>query len=518
MKRFVFVTIMLVAALVGCNKNEVIGVEGGGDTDIPLPPLVSLPIPSEGFKVLAAADCVLAPDFLHSDVEGFSVEWYVDDRLVGTDVAYTFNERELGMYRVRIVAQNSDGSSTEEFDVQVVEAMPRKAEFPTSSLFQGTTDRYTFVGRPVLLYPLLENFEHPVFEWSVNGETVDCRERQYEFTPVAPGEYTVKVTISDEVQHTSEAWTQESSRSAEVRVVCVDVTERQRMRAKTAGSSSYSNEVYEWVPAPGQFIGETTAVGGMTGNESTLVQANAWAKSRLSQRKFVSLGTFGGYIVVGFDHSVEKTSQDYDFAIEGNAFASNQGGSSEPGIVWVMQDVNGNGEPDDEWYELRGSEQDNPETIKNYAVTYFRPAAPGMDVRWVDSEGRSGRVDYLAQHHRQDYYYPAWITTSSYTLRGTRLPSNSVVDPSTGAGINTAYGWGYADNYGSDCLDGGAADGDGRYTGFKISNAVYADGTPIDLKYIDFVKIQTGVLAQSGALGEVSTEVLSVRDFSMANK
>ena len=40
------------------------------------------------------------------------------------------------------------------------------------------------------------------------------------------------------------------------------------------------------------------------------------------------------------------------FAIQGNAFDS----SNEPGIVWVMQDVNGNGLPDDEWYELRGSE------------------------------------------------------------------------------------------------------------------------------------------------------------------
>ena len=34
------------------------------------------------------------------------------------------------------------------------------------------------------------------------------------------------------------------------------------------------------------------------------------------------------------------------------------------------------------------------------------------------------------------------------------------------------------------------------------------------LAYIDFVKIQTGVLAQSGDLGETSTEVFSVRDLN----
>ena len=62
---------------------------------------------------------------------------------------------------------------------------------------------------------------------------------------------------------------------------------------------------------------------------------------------WVSLGGFGGYIVVGFDHSIDN-SGDYDLGILGNSFS----GSSEPGIVWVMQDENGNGLPDDTWYEL----------------------------------------------------------------------------------------------------------------------------------------------------------------------
>lgn len=51
----------------------------------------------------------------------------------------------------------------------------------------------------------------------------------------------------------------------------------------------------------------------------------------------------------------------YDFAIEGNAFD----GSSEPGIVWVMQDVNGNGLPDDTWYQLKGSEYGKEETMRD---------------------------------------------------------------------------------------------------------------------------------------------------------
>lgn len=50
---------------------------------------------------------------------------------------------------------------------------------------------------------------------------------------------------------------------------------------------------------------------------------------------------------------------------------------------------------------------------------------------------------------------------------------------------------------------------------FKIENAVYPDGSPVDLKYIDFVKVQCGVNGKSGWLGEISTEVFGVFDYKM---
>ena len=52
--------------------------------------------------------------------------------------------------------------------------------------------------------------------------------------------------------------------------------------------------------------------------------------------------------------------------------------------------------------------------------------------------------------------------------------------------------------------------------GFKISNAIYHDGTPANLKYIDFIKVQVGVLAKSGVLGENSTEVFSFQDLNIS--
>ena len=49
---------------------------------------------------------------------------------------------------------------------------------------------------------------------------------------------------------------------------------------------------------------------------------------------------------------------------------------------------------------------------------------------------------------------------------------------------------------------------------YKISNAIHADGTEANLQYIDFIKVQCGVLAKSGWLGEVSTEVFSFEDLT----
>ena len=480
------------------------------------PPVVSIAVPQQGLKVVANTDYTIAPTFKYDDLEEFAIEWVRDGKVVSTERSYTFREEALGTYPVTINASNIDGSTTRELEIEVVETMPYAVSFGTPSYFQSSTDRYTFAGRPVYLTPLLEYFDRPQFSWSVNGEPVGCTDGTYVFTPRESGEYDVAVCVTEggaaPQSLSRDIARAATSLTARVVVHCVPDSETERYRPAGSGSSKYQNEVYEWTPAPGQFIGETSAIGGMTGNETTPEAANAWAERRLAERKFVSLGGFGGYIVVGFDHSIARTENEYDFAVGGNAFAS----SNEPGIVWVMQDTNGDGLPNDEWYELRGSESGKEGTIGNYAVTYYKPTAPKMNVEWTDSEGESGCIDYLQAYHRQDYYYPAWIPADAYTLRGTRLPSKNRIDPVTGYWSNDAYDWGYADNKGSDNLPGGdATDGSGQRNGFRIANAVQPDGTPVDLQYIDFVKVQVWVNAKSGWLGEISTEVFFFEDLSI---
>lgn len=252
--------------------------------------------------------------------------------------------------------------------------------------------------------------------------------------------------------------------------------------------------VCEFLPAPGQFVNENCTA-------ATMAEACAWAEKQLATPgSCISLGGFGGRIVVGFDHSIE-CSGGYDIAIDGNSFES----SSEPGIVYVMQDENGDGLPNDTWYELRGSEYGKPETVQDYAVTYCRPAGKGEAVAWRDNRGESGTIDRTS-YHTQDSYYPAWVETDSYTLCGTRLEAHNYFDGLNW--INPPYEWGYADNFSSVDRLSGAGINANR---FRIADAVRADGEPAALRCIDFVKVQTGVNAKSGVLGEASTEIFGIR-------
>lgn len=341
---------------------------------------------------------------------------------------------------------------------------PIDGVFAGPSYFYRSTTRYTFAGRPVFLTPIVRGDS---YVWSVDGAKVDCDTPTFKFTPDKPGDYNVSVTIDDDIR-------------GEVTVVCVDHSE---WRGYKPGTSSVLY-VYEYVPAPGQFINENMP-------DMSPTDAIRWAEVRMDKREFVSLGGFGGYIIVGFRHSIG------DFKIKGNAFSNAGGASNEPGIVYVMQDINGNGLPDDEWYELRASETDAETTIQDYAVTYYRPQSPNSPVKWVDNYGREGEIAYMSAFHKQDSYYPSWINDDSYTLRGTKV---QVRTERNEAGQWFAYPLesGYADNIGS------------NNETFYISAAMFADQSPADLKYIDFIKIQTGATGQCGILGEISTEVVSI--------
>ncbi len=434
--------------------------------------------------------------------------WTLNGKEVGEDLCYVFNAAEVGSYTIVATATNEDGTHSDSVQIEVVrsEDMPFVWEFER-------TDYHTSVGRKLLIKPSSVSEEDNVeYSWQVADSEMVGNEKMFIFTADKKGVYHITATATN--------WKGEEQITLTRKFVVTVYEQGAFYRAKSSTSKADWNKVYDYIPAPGQFINETKT-GGFDGLQTTREAAIAYAEARMSETNadgtpnpiWVSLGGFGGYIVVGFDHSIDN-SGDYDIGILGNSFS----GSSEPGVVWVMQDENGNSLPDDTWYELAGSETGKPETIQNYAVTYYRPIGANMPVQWTDNLGGSGEVDYLKQFHRQEYYYPLWIKEDSYTLTGTCLKARNYDASGNGTyWINMEYDWGYADNFSpidrltTDANAGAAANANH----FRISDAIDASGKHKELKYIDFVKVQVGVNAKSGWLGEVSTEVFGFYDYNI---
>jgi len=284
-------------------------------------------------------------------------------------------------------------------------------------------------------------------------------------------------------------------------------------RAAEKGKSPFVSRIVEYKPAPGQFINQP-GIGTPEAAESIVGGLDG----------IVSLGGFGGYIVVGFDQKIWNDPDNpygVDFTIVGNAIPN----SSEPGVVMVMC-ATGCGEHNGVWYELKGSNHDLPSTIHNYTITYKNPESDvAADVPWKDSTGKNGALKKVSQH--QQPYYPLPEIFPDYpqdevSFTGTLIESG--IDDENPQFIRIpSLAYGYVDNHPFDgwappflpdnpktvdALEGSGGDA------FDIDWAVDKDGKPVYLEGIDFIRIYTAVNANAGWLGEVSTEVSAVIDVS----
>ena len=310
--------------------------------------------------------------------------------------------------------------------------------------------------------------------------------------------------------------------------------------------------VYEYRPAPGQFINTMPVARVGEPVDSVLARCQAaicgyidtvtttfhgetitridtvWAES------MISLGGYGGYVIVGFDHPVVNMHT-YDFEIQGNAFVSDReshGGSSEPGIVMVGVDMDGDGVPSDgdRWYELAGSEYNHPKTQHDYEITYYRPnenkprtpsrVDPFLNdttyIRWtsndVDPDSTSGYMSRNTYHNQP--YWPLWLQgEETLTFNGSKLRCNAV-DLGGNEGnsyyVQYFFNWGYVDNLPNySQLTPEAL----HNPGFKIDWAVDEHGKHVNLTHIDFIKVYNAMNQYCGWTGETSTEVAAGIDY-----
>lgn len=354
------------------------------------------------------------------------------------------------------------------------------------------------------------------YQWFLDGESV-ANSKNLEYMFETGGEYDLKLVA-----------TQTSIREEYPFSVKVEFS---ATVPPTEGATAYITKVFDFMPAVGQFTNELPKyVDGDTQETMNTKVLNAIGNNK---RGMITLGGFGGYVVVGFDHTIQNVSGKRDFRVLANAFYANanpdpnapEGGSCEPGVIMVAYDANGNGVPDDnEWYEIGGSAHEDPtkelwyekarangndvNLYRNYEITYYKPDSEPSTaeekekyIRWEDNQGNSGyKVKNI--YHNQPYY-PQWATGNKLTFKGTCLPQNGVDESGAGSYfVLYKFRYGYADNE-TNIKDESAID---------IDWAVNSKGQKVHLPGVDFIKIYTGVNQENGWLGECSTEVTSVED------
>ncbi len=290
-----------------------------------------------------------------------------------------------------------------------------------------------------------------------------------------------------------------------------DVMEPQRyvvslVRAASEGADFLGS----YLPAPGQFVNvdiyknpSITLAGPSTG-------------------RMVTLGSFGGSIVYKFDTPVMNSDQNpygVDFIVFGNVQKSTSGESyasgMEPAAVMVSQDGS-------TWYELAGSDYYERSTQHNISLTYKNPDntfQSAVDIPWTDSTGASGAVKANSYHSQS--YYPDPLTYGELNKgigENTTYTADSMTVTGTRVSNSAALCFGYGDTHAN--ADGNLSTAANPYKenpyyntngdGMDISWAVDADGNPVHLDSIQYVKIYTAQSKDNGAMGEVSSEVSGV--------
>jgi hypothetical protein len=369
-----------------------------------------------------------------------------------------------------------------EFDVSVVDAAPevwfdygyRRGPDDPDGSGPGAGKYYAPKDETLVLAPVrfLVGYDRDhkdtgvSYSWSVScgsfsSPATDTSEF-YSFTPTAAGTTTITVTVTGNNYITGTPVT----KTATTQVVCYT--------GAVSSGASWSLGQRLLHHAPGQY-----ATGG---------SGYGW-----------SLGSFGGYEVWRVDHQAV-------YNITGNAFS----GWAEPGVIWIQEDRNGNGVPDEMWYELKGSVDYLPSAnrpiSRRHAITYIDDKGvetrynsggqPSLRKYWVDSRGRAGLW--------ASYWHKDWPERITFT--GTLL--GDAVSKMPGGATGGSELWGYVDVYGPAAGHGPAGDIHKVYE-FPIHRAMRADGSAITLTNVSFIKVHTAELRRTSTFGDISTEVYS---------
>ena len=259
-------------------------------------PCITLIEPVGGFTVAADAELTIAPTVENGQTARF--RWTIDGETVGEAAEYLFRRHECGDYEVTFSAANDDGEDSVSFTVKVLspEQMPFSWEFPQ-------TVYNVALGRTIRLkgWNPVNAFDAE-YIWEVDGtERQRGAQLEYRFEALEEGPHEVTVTMRNSYATRSQTLS-----------VNVCAAEGTYYRPADAASRASTVRVFEYLPAPGLWV--SGYMYGPLFTATTMAEACAYVQSRFDINYMISLGAWGGYVVAGFDHSVDNSGGGVDFA------------------------------------------------------------------------------------------------------------------------------------------------------------------------------------------------------------
>lgn len=287
----------------------------------------------------------------------------------------------------------------------------------------------------------------------------------------------------------------------------------------------FADTVLEFAPAPGQFVNHPS----FNDPVRALGPPSGGGTSAPNNNSIVSLGGFGGFIVLGFDHTVVDDPLNpfgMDAIVYGNAYWV--GGDrnrhwAECATIEISADENGNGLADDTWYLIPGSHITDP--IGQFASKTWDDNTtdirfPPEDELWIPPGD-----------------YGTW-ETQAFALPVSLFESAVVTNPNAGGQSEGIFGYAdysptlvLGDLNGDNVVDDTAMSPDEFYTSpddpytvgmtagsgggdaFDIAWAIDPwTGEPAGLKGFDFIRLTSAVDSVSPIFGEKSAEIDAVAD------
>jgi len=289
--------------------------------------------------------------------------------------------------------------------------------------------------------------------------------------------------------------------------------------------SPFAATVLEFAPAPGQFVNHPA----FNDPRRALGPPAGGGTSAPNNNSVVSLGGFGGYLVLGFDHTVVDDPLNpfgMDAIVFGNAYwvAGNPNRHwAECATIEISLDLNENSLADDAWYLIPGSHITNPSSqlmAQQWDDDIEDDRLPPDDETWIPA-GDSG----------------AW-ETEAFALPVALFGSPVLTNPIAATGREGIYGYAdysptliLGDVNGDNIVDDatispeafyafpddpytvGMTVGSGGGDAFDIAWAIDPiTGGAAQLHGFDFIRLTSAVDSVSPLLGEKSAEIDAVAD------